>query len=134
MIYLLRSEQRSADNLEKLLNYESGIFALSGGESSVKELEAKARSGDAQAAAALEAFVLSVRKEIGAYAALMGGVDLLVLTGGIGEHSEYVRAGVTKGLDFLGITTERVKVVAAVAGGQVRTVGALELCPILCPL
>ena len=62
---------------------------------------------------ALNVFAISVRKIIGAYIALLGGVDLLVFTGGIGEHSDYVRSAATSGLEFLGLTPDKIKIVPA---------------------
>jgi acetate kinase len=56
-------------------------------------------------------FAISVRKTIGAYAALLGGVDLLVFTGGIGEHSDYVPSSATSGLEFLGLTPDKIQIV-----------------------
>jgi acetate kinase len=110
-VYLLRTEQLSADGIEDLINHHSGLFALSSGESDVKSLEARARSNDPHATLALNIFAISVRKVIGAYVALLGGVDLVVFTGGIGEHSDYVRSAVTNGLEFLGLTADKIKVV-----------------------
>jgi acetate kinase len=55
----------------------------------------------------------TIHKVIGAYVALLGGVDLLVFTGGIGEHSDYVRSAVTSGLEFLGLTADKIKIVSA---------------------
>jgi acetate kinase len=112
-VYLLRTEQLGADEMEDLINHQSGLFALSSGESDVKSLEARARAKDPQASLALNVFVISVRKAIGAYVALLGGVDLLVFTGGIGEHSDYVRSAVTYGLEFLGLTADKIKIVPA---------------------
>lgn len=112
-IYLLRTEQLGPDDLEDMINHQSGLFALSCGESDVKSLEDRARSNDPHAKLALNVFAISVRKVIGAYVALLGGVDLLVFTGGIGEHSEYVRSAVTSGLEFLGLTADKIKVVSA---------------------
>lgn len=112
LIYLLRTEKLSADQLEKLLNHQSGLFALSSGESDVKALEERARSGDPRAALALDIFAASVRKVIGAYSALLGGVDLLVFTGGIGEHSNYVRSKAVNGLEFLGLCADKIQIVA----------------------
>lgn len=113
ILYLLRNEKLNADKLEDLLNHKSGLSGLSCGESDVKALEERARSGDAKAALALDVFAVSVRKMIGAYAALLGGVDLLVFTGGIGEHSERIRSGATEGLDALGLTANKIQVVPA---------------------
>ena len=112
-VYLLRTEQLGADEMEELINHQSGLFALSCGESDVKSLEDRALAKDPQAMLALNVFVISVRKAIGAYVALLGGVDILVFTGGIGEHSEYVRSAVTNGLEFLGLTADRIKSVPA---------------------
>ncbi len=111
LLYLLRKEKLAADELEDLLNHKCGLFALSSGESDVKALEERARHDDSEAALALNIFALSVRKAIGAYLALLGGVDLLVFTGGIGEHSERIRSAATQGLEWLGLTADKIKVV-----------------------
>jgi len=113
LIYLLRSEKLNAEQMEDLLNHRSGLFALSGGVADVKSLEERARNGDARATLALDLFATSVRKTIGAYIALLGGIDLLVFTGGIGEHSEYIRTAATKGLESLGLTTDKIQIVPA---------------------
>ncbi len=112
-LYLMRHENLNADALEELLNHESGLFALSSGESDVKALQERARNNDSRATLALEAFAISVRKMIGAYVALLGGLDLLVFTGGIGEHSEFVRSRASSGLEAMGVTAEKVQVVRA---------------------
>jgi acetate kinase len=111
ILYLLRNEKLEADKLEDLLNHESGLFALSSGEGDVKALEERARSNDPKARLALDVFAISVRKTIGAYLALLGGVDLLVFTGGIGEHSDHVRSSATQGLESLGLTADKVQIV-----------------------
>jgi acetate kinase len=111
LVYLLRSEKLSADDIEELFNHESGLFGLSSGESDVKKLEDLARSGQPGATLALDIFAIAVRKVIGAYVALLGGIDLLVFTGGIGEHSERIRHSATKGLEFLGLTADHIQVI-----------------------
>lgn len=113
LIYLLRSEKLNAEQIEDLLNHKSGLFALSSGIADVKSLEERARNGDARATLALDVFAVSVRKTIGAYIALLGGIDLLVFTGGIGEHSEYVRTAAAKGLESLGLTANKIQIVPA---------------------
>jgi acetate kinase len=105
VLYLMRTEQLNADQLESLLNRDSGLLALSGGESDMRLLEQAAASGDPKAKLAIAVFAHAVRKTIGAYAAELGGLDLLVFTGGIGEHSTAVRDWICDGLDFLGITS-----------------------------
>jgi acetate kinase len=111
LLYLLRNEKLEADKLEDLLNHQSGLFALSSGESDVKTLEERARSNDPKARLALDVFALSTRKTIGAYMALLGGVDLLAFTGGIGEHSDYIRSKATGGLECLGLTADKIQIV-----------------------
>ncbi|MFZ0798953.1 MAG: acetate/propionate family kinase [Terriglobales bacterium] len=113
IIYLLRNEKLGADELEDLLNHRSGLFALSSGDSDVKTLEVSMRSNDPHAALALNVFAISVRKVIGAYAALLGGIDLLVFTGGIGEHSNYIRSLAAGELEFLGLTADKIQIVPA---------------------
>jgi acetate kinase len=113
LLYLKRHENLTADQFEDLLNHQSGLFALSNGESDVKTLEQRARANDARATFALNAFGVAIRKTLGAYVALLGGLDLLVFTGGIGEHSEFIRNEATSGLEFLGLTADKIKVVPA---------------------
>jgi acetate kinase len=111
LLYLLRQEKFDADHLEDLLTHQSGLFGLSSGESDVKALEERARANDPAAILALDVFATAVRKTIGAYTALLGGVDLLVFTGGIGEHSERIRSAATTGLEGLGLTADKIQVV-----------------------
>jgi acetate kinase len=112
IIYLLRKEKLDADKLEDLLNHQCGLFALSSGEGDVKALTARADRNNAKARLALDVFAVSVRKTIGAYMALLGGADLLVFTGGIGEHSDRIRSAATNGLERLGLTADKIQVVA----------------------
>ena len=104
VIFLLRAGM-NADEVEKMLNRKSGLGAIAG-ETDMRELLKRQGQGDRDAALAVEVFAGSVRKFIGAYAAELGGLDLLVFTGGIGEHSEAVRGRVCDGLEFLGIRAD----------------------------
>jgi acetate kinase len=112
IVYLLRTEKLDADSLEDLLNHQCGLFALSSGESDVKALTERAEDNDAKARLTLDVFAMSVLKTIGCYMALLGGIDLLVFTGGIGEHSDRIRSAATIGLENLGLTPKKVQVVA----------------------
>ena len=112
-LYLLRMEKLNADELEDIFNHQSGLFGLSSGESDVKALEERVRSNDSRAALALNVFAVSVRKVIGAYIALLGGLDLLIFTGGIGEHSNQIRSAVADNLEFLGLTGDKIQIVPA---------------------
>ena len=104
LLFLMRTENANADTLETLLNRRSGLTALSGGEADMRQLQSAMEKGDASAGLAIQVFAGAVRKFIGAYAAELGGLDLLVFTGGIGEHSALLRNLICQGLDFLGIT------------------------------
>jgi acetate kinase len=106
LLYLLRQKGMNADSLEDLLNHNSGLKALSGGMGDMRDLEAAADTGDAEAQLAIEVFCASIRKVIAAYAAVLGGLDLLVFAGGIGEHSPRIRRSVCQGLQFLGISID----------------------------
>jgi acetate kinase len=103
LLYLMRAEGLDADALETLLNRQSGLAGYADGESDMQAIEKRVAAGDAQASLALDAFTTAVRKTIGGYAALLGGIDLLVFTGGIGEHSTEVRRRVCEGLAFVGL-------------------------------
>ncbi|MFM0391767.1 acetate/propionate family kinase [Paraburkholderia phytofirmans] len=104
LLYLMRVEKLDAAALETLLNRQSGLAGYADGESDMQALEKRAATGDANASLALDAFATAVRKTIGGYAALLGGIDLLVFTGGIGEHSQEIRKRVCDGLAFMGLT------------------------------
>jgi acetate kinase len=110
-LYLMRNGKLDADELEDLLNHQSGLYALSAGESDVEALEERAVRKDPLAVLALDVFATSIRKAIGAYVALLGGIDLLVFTGGIGEHSEHIRSAATAGLEVLGLTADKIQAV-----------------------
>ncbi|HEY2410073.1 MAG TPA: acetate/propionate family kinase [Polyangiaceae bacterium] len=100
LIYLARHGY-SADALEKLLNRESGLLAL-GGTADMAELLNR-RSSDSRAALAVDIFCYSVRKAIGGLAFALGGLDVLVFTGGIGEHAAFVREQICRDLEPFGI-------------------------------
>jgi len=101
LLYLMRTKNMHADAIEQMVNHESGLKGICH-KSDMREIERAADAGDAQARLAVEIFCMRIRKTIGAYAALMGGLDLLVFAGGIGEHSERVRSKVDQGLEFMG--------------------------------
>ncbi|ATB40643.1 acetate kinase [Cystobacter fuscus] len=106
LLWLLRQGHVDAEGLESLVNHDSGLKALSGGTSDMSELTRAAGFGDASAALALSVFVRSIAKTIGAYAAVLGGIDLLVFTGGIGENSPIVRQRVCAMLGHLGLVLD----------------------------
>jgi acetate kinase len=101
VLYLLREKQLSADAVEQTLERESGLLGV-GGASDVKTLIERAPT-DPRARLALSMFGYSVRKAIGGYIAALGGLDLLVFTGGIGEHTPSIRADACLGLEAFGV-------------------------------
>jgi acetate kinase len=101
LLYLLREGYSSA-GLEDLLNYRAGLLGVSGCSSDMKAL-LESGAHDPAAALAVKMFCYQARKFIGAYAAVLGGLDTLVFTGGIGERAVPVRAEICEGLQFLGI-------------------------------
>ncbi|CAM3907282.1 acetate/propionate family kinase [Corallococcus sp. ZKHCc1 1396] len=106
LLYLLRTCGLDAGALEAVVNHEAGLKGLSEGTSDMRALTRDAEAGDAAAALALDVFTRSIAKTVGAYAAVLGGLDLLVFTGGIGENSAGVRQRVCATLGHLGITLD----------------------------
>lgn len=108
LLHLLRERGWSAEQLEQLLNHESGLLGV-GGSAQMSDLLAREASGDARARAAIQLFCYALKKQIGAYAAALGGLDCVVFTGGIGEHAPRVRELSCAGLGFLGIRLDTEK-------------------------
>jgi acetate kinase len=106
MVYLINQKGYDGRRLERLVNHESGLLGVSAVSSDVKTLLEK-RAAEPNAALALEMFCYQMRKQIGALAAVLGGLDLLVFTAGIGERAAPVRFEVCRGLEYLGIKLDR---------------------------
>ena len=105
LLFLLRTGNLTADTLEALLTQRSGLKAIAG-DSDMKALLTRRSAGDASAAAAIDTFVHAIRLVIGAYTAALSGLDLLVFTGGIGEHSSEIRSMICRGMDLFGLTDD----------------------------
>jgi acetate kinase len=103
LIHLLRHGAQTVESLDHMLNYDSGLAGLSGTSGDMREIVAAASEGNDRAQLAFDVFVHHVRRGIAAMAASMNGLDALVFSGGIGEHAPQVRAGIARGLTFLGI-------------------------------
>lgn len=103
IFYLHRQAGLTLDEIDRLLNRESGLFGVSGTSNDMREIEEKAGRGDQRCRLAMEMFAYRVKKYIGAYAAALGGLDVLVFTAGIGENSPQIRAMVCDRMEFLGI-------------------------------
>lgn len=107
--YLMEREGLTGEQVNTILNKRSGLLGLSGVSNDMRELVREAAEGNADAALAVDVFCHRARKYIGAYAAVMGGLDAVVFTGGIGENAPTVRAKICEGLEFLGIEIARAK-------------------------
>lgn len=105
MVFLLRQmEGDVATALEKMLNHDAGMVALSGMPNDMKAVREAAAKGDAKARLAVDIFTRSVKKAIGGFIALMGGADAVVFAGGIGEHDAQSREEIIGGLEKFGIS------------------------------
>jgi len=101
--HIMEKEELSLRSANSLFNKHSGMLGLTGVSSDMREIETAATGGNERAKLALEMYNYRVKKYIGAYAAAMGGIDILVFTGGIGENADSVRIGSASGLEYMGI-------------------------------
>ncbi|NLP12738.1 acetate kinase [bacterium] len=102
-------EKLTLAQVDALLNKKSGMLGLTEKTNDFREIEEAAEAGDPQSIMALEAFCHRLKKYIGAYSAVLGGLDILVFTAGIGEHSPLVRAASVKNMEYLGISVDEAK-------------------------
>jgi len=123
--YLARTENMSAKEFHRMVNYESGLLGISGTSSDMRDLLER-EATDERAAEAVAMFCYHVRKWIGAFAAALGGLDTLVFSGGIGENAPVVRARICDGLGFLGIELDE-KLNASNAGLISRAAGRVAV-------
>jgi acetate kinase len=108
VLELVRSGSFDGEELDALFNRQSGMAGLTG-TNDMREIERRAAGGDEDCSRALALYAYRVRKYIGAYAAVMGGVDAIAFTGGVGENSATIRQACLKRLEFLGAATVVVK-------------------------
>jgi acetate kinase len=121
IFYLHRQLGMGLDEIERMLYKESGLLGVSGVSNDMRVVLQQAEAGDPRCWLAVELFTTMVKKYIGAYAATMGGLDAVIFTAGIGEHSSAIRAMVCDGLGFLGVSLDAGK--NAEARGE-RPIGA----------
>jgi acetate kinase len=126
LIYLAREQHFDSERLEDLVDHRSGLLGLSGQSSDMRELHALAAS-NADVRLAIRMFCQSVRKQVGAMSIVLDGIDLIVFTGGIGEHDDAVRAEICNGLSSIGIGPVVEGTPAdTTARGRVRVLPSLE--------
>ena len=109
LLYIAGKEDTSINYTNTLINKFSGLLGISGVSSDMRDLEEAAADGNHRAQLALDMFAYRVKKYIGSYAAALGGVDIIVFTGGIGENDTETRKKVLSGLEFMGVKTDAEK-------------------------
>lgn len=106
IVLQLARDGMTHDQIDELLNRKSGLAGLSGIGADFRDIERAADAGEPRARLAIEVFIHRIRKYIGAYAAILGGPDAIVFTGGIGENSARVRSQVCDGLFYMGVALD----------------------------
>jgi acetate kinase len=107
--YIMDKEEIGIKSANTLFNKHAGMLGISGVSSDMREIEMASESGNERATLALEMYNYRVKKYIGAYTAAMGGLDILIMTGGIGENAYTTREGICGDLDFMGISLDHEK-------------------------
>ncbi len=107
--FLMEKEGLDIAGINALMNKESGVYGVSGVSSDFRDLEAASEEGNKRAQIAWDKFIYDVKKYVGSYAAVMGGVDAIVFTAGIGENTIGIRQGVAEGLEFCGVKIDAEK-------------------------
>lgn len=100
--YIMDKEGMDTAAFNTLINKKSGLFGVSGVSSDARDIDNAVKEGNARADLARQMFIYRVKKYIGAYAAAMNGVDIIVFTGGIGENDAYIRGEIAKGFSYIG--------------------------------
>ncbi|MDR1871009.1 MAG: acetate kinase [Deltaproteobacteria bacterium] len=110
VLYIMKKEGLTPDQADNLLNKKSGVLGLAGvGSSDLRDVEGQADKGNKLCAQALDIYAYRVKKYIGAYMAVLGGLDILVFTAGVGENSITMRAAILKGLEGIGLKLDAAK-------------------------
>ena len=107
--YIMCREGFNVDQMNDFLNTKCGALGVSGISSDFRDIEVAAEQGHARARLALDIFEHDVRQYIGAYAAVLGGVDAIIFTAGVGENAASMREAICKNLDYLGVSLDREK-------------------------
>jgi len=103
LLYIAEKEGMDFKTMNAFINKKSGVLGITGGKTDMRDIEKGVEEGDERSIIALKCYCYRVKKYIGAYAAVMNGVDLIIMTGGIGENDYNVRAEVLGNLQYLGV-------------------------------
>jgi len=107
VLYLMKQENLSVDQVDSLLNKESGVKGISCNSNDMRKIIEAAAQGEKLSQIAFDVFCYRIKKYIGSYAAALGGVDVIVFTAGIGENASSVRTKACEGLEFLGVELDQ---------------------------
>ncbi|CAA7602735.1 acetate kinase [Acididesulfobacillus acetoxydans] len=127
--YIMRKENMDFEQINDFLNKRSGVLGVSGVSSDFRDIEAAAQQGNGRAQLALDIFAHDVKEYIGAYAAILDGVDAIIFTAGLGENSAGMREAVCGGLSYMGVAVDPEK--NKVRGEEVDISAEGTRCPIL---
>ncbi|MEN8118917.1 MAG: acetate kinase, partial [Bacteroidota bacterium] len=109
LLFLMEKEEIGVETARILINKHSGMLGITGVSSDMREIENASKEGNDRAKLGLDMYSYRIKKYIGSYAAAMGGIDILIFTGGIGENADTIRKGITDDLSFLGIELDESK-------------------------
>lgn len=115
VLYIAEKENMSFADINRMINKRSGVEGVSGVSSDMRDIDAAYEAGNERAILARDMYYSRVKQYVGKYAAIMGGIDLLVFTGGVGENSADLRRSVCDGMEFMGISIDH-EVNASVRG------------------
>ena len=124
ILYLLRERLLSLEELDQALEHHAGLKGLSGGSGDIRELEAAEAAGDKRAILALAVYVHRIAAAVASMTASLGGLDALVFTAGVGEHSSPIRRRVCERLGFLGLQLDHDANAAALADADIGAAGS----------
>lgn len=135
LLHVLRRRHLTPEQLDTVLNHESGLLGVSGVSGDMRQVQSAARDGNRRAQLALAIYVHRLRQTIGALAASLGGVDALVFTAGVGENSADIRAATCDGLSYLGLELDKavnagahpdIDVATSTSHGRILVIGTRE--------
>jgi acetate kinase len=109
LLFIMNKEKQDTAGLSDLINKQSGVLGVSGVSSDMRELEKAVGEGNPRAILASNMYRYRIKKYIGAYAAALGGVDMLVFTGGVGENQDSLRSEVCRDMEYMGIRLDEAK-------------------------
>ena len=109
LTYIMEKENIGSQAISTIVNKYGGVLGISGVSSDMREIDAAIQNGNERAALALKTYNYRIKKYLGAYAAALGGIDILVFTGGVGENQSQTRAAVCENMEFMGIKLDEEK-------------------------